>query len=966
MSQPASHIPVAAPADLGRPLRLLVVEHNVADVELCLRELKTAGYEVQADVVAAPEEYAERLRRSDYDIILADYRLPHWTGLEAFEQLRQLGKDIPFLLVTGTLGEEVAVECIKQGVTDYVLKDRLARLAVAVRRALEEKALRDENAHAAQALRESEASFRLLFAHNPVPMWVFDLETLVFLQVNDAALAHYGYSRQEFLHMRLTDICPPEDVPRFLQELAAHPEPLWFSGPWRHCVKDGQIIDVEVTHHTLEFAGRPARVVVAHDITERLRAQRELEVRARQQTAVAELGQHALRGTALTALMEDAVRIMAQTLRVEYCKILELLPDGSALLLRAGVGWQEGLVGQATVGTGMDSQAGYTLASNGPVIVEDLRTDTRFSGPALLHEHGVVSGMSVIIPGPERPFGVLGAHTRSKWTFTPQDTDFLQAVANVLATASERKRAEDALLQSETRHRELVENATYGIYRVTVTGRFLEVNPALVQMLGYASKAELLSKCPQADIYCDPADREKLVEQGLRLGRVDGAEVQWKRKDGRLITVRLSGRTVFDEHTELQAFEVIAEDVTERRAMEKHLRQIQKFEAIGQLAGGIAHDFNNVMGAIMGWAELGQEQAPPESSLYSYFQKIRAQIERATGLTRQLLAFARRQLLEPRNLNLNHLVAELLTFLEKVISKDIEVRTVLSPELEAIRADPSQIEQVLMNLCLNARDAMPCGGRLVIETQNVELGEDYYRHHSYARPGRYVVLSVSDNGVGMDAATIEHIFEPFFTTKEMGKGTGLGLATVYGVVKQHGGFLHVYSEPAQGTVFRVYLPVAGVAPSEAELRERPDDEPVRGGSETILVAEDHDGVREMARMTLESLGYRLLLAANGAEALVLFLAQPDSIALVVLDVVMPKLAGPDAYLKMCETKPGLPVIFTSGYSAEMHSLSAVLQQGAAALQKPYGPSLLGRRVREILDHAARQASAARPASRDRR
>ncbi len=919
MSQPASNIPVAAPADLARPLRVLMVEHNVADVELCLRELKMAGYEVQADVVAALEEFSERLSGNDYDVILADYRLPHWTGLEALAQLRQLGKDIPFLLVTGTLGEEVAVECIKQGVTDYILKDRLARLAVAVQRALEERALREENARATQALRESEASFRLLFADNPLPMWVYDVATLRFLQVNGAAVAHYGYSREEFFRMCISDILPAEDVPRLLQAVAELHQGIRVSGTWCHRVKDGRIITVEVISHTLEFAGRGAALVVAQDITERKRAEAE---NARLITAIEQCA--------------EGLLITDTRGKIQYVN--------PAFTTITGYGCEEA-IGETPrlLKSGQHDQAFYRHLWNTILRGEIWRGE-------------VVN---------RRKDGSLYTEETS---ITPVRDD-QGAITHFIAIKqdiTERKRAEEALRQSEARYRELVENATYGIYRVTVTGKFLEVNPALVQMLGYASKAELLSKCPQADIYCDPADREKLVEQGLRLGRVDGAEVQWRRKDGRLITVRLSGRTVFDEHTEVQVFEVIAEDVTERRAMEKHVRQIQKFEAIGQLAGGIAHDFNNVMGAIMGWAELGQEQAPPDGSLHSYFQKIRAQIERATGLTRQLLAFARRQLLEPRILNLNHLVAELLTFLEKVISKDIEVKTVLSPELEAIRGDPSQIEQVLMNLCLNARDAMPSGGRLVIETQNVELGEDYYRHHSYARPGRYVVLSVSDNGVGMDAATIEHIFEPFFTTKEMGKGTGLGLATVYGVVKQHGGFLHVYSEPGQGTVFRVYLPVAGVAPSEAELRERPDDEPVRGGSETLLVAEDHDGVREMARMTLESLGYRLLLAANGAEALELFLAQPDSVALVVLDVVMPKLAGPDAYLKMCETKPGLPVIFTSGYSAEMHSLSAVLQQGAAALQKPYGPSLLGRKVREILDHAARQASAARLASRDRR
>jgi two-component system cell cycle sensor histidine kinase/response regulator CckA len=388
-----------------------------------------------------------------------------------------------------------------------------------------------------------------------------------------------------------------------------------------------------------------------------------------------------------------------------------------------------------------------------------------------------------------------------------------------------------------------------------------------------------------------------------------------------------------------------SEERRERKQLELHVQQLQKFEAIGRLAGGVAHDFNNMIGAIMGWAEMGYDEARPESRLRQRFQKIREQSQRAAKLTAQLLAFGRRQILQPRKVNLNVLVQEEMNFLGKVIGADVEVRVLGEPELRVTMADPTQIEQVLMNLCLNARDAMPAGGRLIIETQNVEIGEEYCRTHAYGRPGSYVLLSVSDTGTGMDAATLERIFEPFFTTKETGKGTGLGLATVYGIVKQHGGFIYVYSEPGKGTTFRIYLLAdTGVhEPREAAGAEQP-----LKGTETILVADDHEGLRESAEEMLQALGYRTLVARNGAEALELFKANHDKIDLVLLDVVMPELGGPDVYSKMAELRPGIKVIFATGYTSEAASLMSLLEKGAVILQKPYSLTSLSQRIRSTL------------------
>jgi len=389
-----------------------------------------------------------------------------------------------------------------------------------------------------------------------------------------------------------------------------------------------------------------------------------------------------------------------------------------------------------------------------------------------------------------------------------------------------------------------------------------------------------------------------------------------------------------------------AEQRRERKRLEQEIQQLQRFEAIGRLAGGIAHDFNNALGVILGWAQLGDNEAPANSPLREKFRSIREQAQRAAGLTSQLLAFARRQVLQPRNLRLNDLVRETTNLLQSVIEEQIELKITLTPESDVLRADPTQIEQVLMNLCLNARDAMPDGGVLSIETQSVMISEEFSQAHSDAVPGLYVVLSVSDTGMGMDAATMDQIFEPFFTTKETGRGTGLGLASVYGIVKQHGGFVTVDSKLGTGTVFHVYLPAGSGTP---EARTAAVSDKVTRGTETILVAEDYTGLREVVEATLASQGYRVILASDGPEAVRLFQEKANEIQLAVLDVVMPGLSGPDAYAQMRAIKPDLPVIFTTGHSAELVSLNSRIDDGAVFLQKPYTPGALSQTVRSTLD-----------------
>jgi two-component system cell cycle sensor histidine kinase/response regulator CckA len=468
-------------------------------------------------------------------------------------------------------------------------------------------------------------------------------------------------------------------------------------------------------------------------------------------------------------------------------------------------------------------------------------------------------------------------------------------------------------------------------------------------MLGYESAAELLTVGLTKALYRDPGDQARIVAEYMSHGRAN-ATVEWKRKDGKVITVRMTGRTAMDPDGKSECVEVTVENVTERVALEKQLVQAQKFEAIGQLAGGIAHDFNNMIGAILGWADMGIEETDADSRLHRHFVKIHQQAKRAAALTSQLLAFARKQILEPRNVDLNQTVIETLSLLEKVIGSHIDINATLAPDLAVVRADPTHVEQVVMNLCINARDAMPTGGSLTIETSNITLDEHFCALQPLAHPGEYAVLCVTDTGTGMDAATLDRVFEPFFTTKELGKGTGLGLATVYGVVRQHGGFVHAYSELGAGSTFRCYFPISVDASVPRDKFE--ETGPTRGGSETILVAEDHEGLGQFAVETLTGLGYRVMLAADGETAVQNFHANRTRIDLVVLDVMLPKLNGPEVYARMRKDRPDLAVVFATGYSPDIGQLKKAQQEGWPVLQKPYSPRDLGRKVRETLDQHA--------------
>ncbi|MDD5762170.1 MAG: response regulator [bacterium] len=491
-----------------------------------------------------------------------------------------------------------------------------------------------------------------------------------------------------------------------------------------------------------------------------------------------------------------------------------------------------------------------------------------------------------------------------------------------------------------------VDQATEAVIITDREGSIQYVNPAFERISGY-SREEAVGRDPR--ILRSGIQGESLYKEiwdVLEGGGVWAGHLINRRKDGSLYEEDATISPVRDSSGNIVSFVAVMRDVTQLLVLEKQVRTAQKMEAVGTLAGGIAHDFNNALTGIVGFGELlRMRMVGDEKALHDLDEILRC-AERASTLTRQLLTFARRQIIEPVNMDLSALVADLMKLIGKVVGEHIELKTHLEKNVPTVRADCGQIEQVVMNLCLNARDAMPEGGRLVVETEDVSLDEEYVRQNPYMKTGRYALLTVSDTGTGMDEKTCERVFEPFFTTKGPDKGTGLGLSIVYGIVKQHGGFIHLYSELGKGTAFKVYFPAVDAQPDAVPAIRR--EEIARGGTETILLAEDDEGIRLFIERVLKELGYDVLVARNGEEAIGIF-RQNKEIVLAVLDMVMPRKGGKEAFEEMHEENPRLKVIFMSGYAASAMQESFVLTDGVPFLQKPFGPTTLARKVREVLD-----------------
>jgi len=535
-----------------------------------------------------------------------------------------------------------------------------------------------------------------------------------------------------------------------------------------------------------------------------------------------------------------------------------------------------------------------------------------------------------------------------------EEEEYLRKYSTIIATKLEEKireleKANSTIRDSERCYRNLFNSMRDVVIIADMGRKILDVNrPALRDVFGYETE-DVIGKSTRM-LYAEETGytltgREIYDRAGIVKGKF--IEVDFRRKSGEVFHSELCALKLIGDDGEAAGNIALIRDISERKKLEMQLLQLQKMEAIGRLAGGIAHDFNNILTAIIGYASIAQMKMKADDPVRVNLDHILESANRAAALTQSLLTFSRKQVMNLRPVDLNVITQRVEKFLQRIIGEDVAMKTIVKQGALMVNADSGQIEQVLMNLAINARDAMPKGGVFAIETDTVMVDDEYIRVHGLGKQGTYAVVSVSDTGEGMDETTRKRIFEPFFTTKEVGRGTGLGLSIVYGIVQQHNGFVNVYSEPEKGTNFKIYLPIVQM-PVEALQAQEDISAPV-GGTEIILLAEDDEKVRELSRQVLQGSGYTVITAGNGEEAVRKFLEQKDRIRLVILDVVMPAMTGGAAYQEMKKIRPDIKALFISGYTADAVHIQRLLSEGMDFVQKPVAPTDFLKKVREVLD-----------------
>jgi len=730
-------------------------------------------------------------------------------------------------------------------------------------------------------------------------MWVVDSETLQFLEVNEAAIAQYGYTRDECLRMTIAAIRPAKDFPDLPDVLRATVS-LGRRGPkvWRHLRRDGTTVTAQIIAQDIVFKNRRAQLVLAQDVGDREHLVVELQKQ-----------QHFLQ-----AILDEMPAVVS---------VLDL--EGRFTLVNTA--WER------FTGVRKQDALDKTVFDIFPL---DVARRLRLADLALL-DAGAPTEAEVVLSseGDQRTYLTQRFPLRG-------EGGRIEGLVALAVDISERKRGEEAL----QRLSRVVEQATESVVITDPKGTIIYVNPAFESTSGY-SRDEAIGQNPRLlkSGHQDAAFYRRMWDT-LAGGKVWKGRLVNRRKDGTLFQEDATMGPVRDASGRLVNYVAVKRDVTNEMRLERQLIQAQKMEAVGRLAGGVAHDFNNLLGVITGYGELLRRKLRKNDPRRAKIDLILKAAERAAGLTRQLLAFSRQQVLQPKIVDLNGLVSDMEKMLRRLIGEDVTLETSLDPDLGRVKADPGQIEQVLMNLAVNARDAMPDGGRLTIETRNVELGLDEVARRPPTLAGPYVMLAVSDSGMGMDTETQSHLFEPFFTTKEMGKGTGLGLSTVYGIVKQSEGYIWCYSEVGAGTTFKIYLPRVD---QEASASPRRTAVRLPHGSETVLLIEDDESLRDLLSEILEGAGYTVLVADDGVEALHIADEYAGAIPLIVTDVIMPGLTGRQAADQIKSARSEVEILFISGYTNEAIGKHGVLEPGAQFLSKPFTPTDLLRKVRDVLD-----------------
>ncbi len=1059
-------------------IQILHLEDDPSDAELVRFKLTDAGLACRISLVRTHDAFETALRDGGMDIILSDYRLPKQDGLSALGMSREVRPDLPFIFVSGAMGEEVAIEALTRGATDYVLKQNLSRLAPAIRRALQEAGSRKERKLTEARLKEQFLFLQQLLDSIPIPVYYKDAGGL-YLGCNAAFEVFTGLQKKDILGKTIHHVAPRERADKHHAsdlELLSHPgvKSYEVGGTF----KDGRYHDV--IFHKATFVDAKDRVAgtvgTLVDITERKQVERERLANLKFFESMDKVNQ-AIQGAndleeTMMELLDVVVSIfdcdrayllypcdpeaptwsipmertrpgylgihdlkqempmcpeIAESLRILLAAegpvvfgtgtahpLSDMAPKqfniqtimGMAVYPQTGSPWQFGVhqCAYARKWTREEMRIfeaiGRRLADSLSSLLSnrDLRQNEEFLDNIVEHIPNMIfvkdaqtlkfvrfnkAGEQLLGFSREELLGKTDRDFFSRGEadfFTAKDLQVLDSkeLADIpeetIRTRNDEERilhtrkipildeagepqyllgiSEDITLrkQAEASIRKLsqaIEQSPVSIVITDVMGRIEFVNAKFTQVTGYTHN-EAIGKNPRILKSGEtPADEYLRLWETISSGGVWQGEFHNRRKNGDLFWEQATIAPVRDPDRVITHYVAVKEDISERKMLEEQLRQSQKMEAVGQLAGGVAHDFNNMLSVIIGHAELALDRAGLEDSVRNNLQMILAAGNRSSDITRQLLAFARKQTIVPEILDLNETVEGMLKLLRRLIGEDIDLAWMPGARIGPVKMDPAQIDQILANLCINARDAIAGVGKIVIETQGVVYDDAFCAEHRGFSPGDYVMLAVSDNGSGMDKTTREKIFEPFFTTKGLGKGTGLGLATVYGIVKQNEGFINVYSEPERGSTFKIYLPRhAASSVQESQASHAP---PNLDGDETILVVEDEILNLQLMELMLGSYGYQVLAASTPGEALRTARGHAGKIHLLLTDLIMPEMNGRDLSRELTSLCPDVKCLYMSGYTGNIIVHQGILDEGVQFIQKPFSMLGLAVKVREILD-----------------
>ncbi len=878
-------------------LYILHLEDNANDAELIHSILEANGLNCQIVLVDNREDFQTALDESNFDLILADYTLPSFDGISALQITQQKKPDIPFIFISGKLGEEVAIETLKNGATDYVLKNRLNRLVPALVRALQEANDRRERKKAEEELRKKTEYLEAIMNSSL---------DLIFTIDKDGKLRYMNNKLEDILGYNITEIAGksffdflPDDQIEYIKEI-------WYqlrdgkSAVFEAKVKHEKGITADCLISSSPLPGVEEFLVFLKDITKSRQVEKALRESENKFKMVFDHASDAI-------IIHDLSGSILEFNTVAYNRLGYSREDFASLSL-------------------FD-----IVPSRQKKLLLEKTEEVRQKGQNVYETyHMTKSGSLVPVEVSNRLIGFFEK----------------MAILEIVRDISERKEAEQALKESEERYRSFFDDDLTGDFISTPEGTLLACNKAYAKILGFDSVEEII-KHNAMSFYPHPQIREDFLSILKEKKKVEGHEIEMQRRDGRPIYIIENVIGSFNNDGELTEIKGYLFDITDRKKLEEQFIQAQKMEAIGRLAGGVAHDFNNILTVINGYSEVLLSKSNMDQSIRSKIEMIKKAGEKAKSLTDQLLSFSRRQTVQPQNLNLNNLIRNTSKMLRRLVGEDIELTLYLSPALSDILIDPGQVDQILMNMVINARDAMPDGGKIIIETASAEVDEQFIHNHIDIQPGHYVQLIITDNGIGMNKEIQAHIFEPFFTTKEAGKGTGLGLATIYGIVKQNNGSITVYSEPEVGTTFKIFFPVIQETNTSGE--EDKSDTTELNGNETILLVEDDEALRYLILNILKGYGYQILIASNGLEAINICKESGSSVHLLLTDIIMPMMNGRELADHIRSFQPELKVMYMSGYTGESIHQQGVLESDAPYIQKPFSPTELASKIRRILD-----------------